>query len=149
MPSAVSTYAKWMQSSLLHYEELAKSLVQHKAEKGRIVEGVVKSALSTILPKRFSIGTGFAITSSGNTSSQLDIIIYDALNNSPIILESGLGLFPIECVYGFIEVKSVLNKMGIVRFTEAVGTVRSFAKEKKYVLYGRHNDDNGNPLVGE
>jgi len=81
MPSAFSTYAEWMQSSLLHYEKLAKSLVQHKAEKGRIVEGVVKSALSTILPKRFSIGTGFAITSSGKTSSQLDIIIYDGLNN--------------------------------------------------------------------
>ena len=149
MPSAFSTYAKWMQSSLLHYEELAKSLVQHKAEKGRIVEGVVKSALSTILPKRFSIGTGFAITSSEQSSSQLDIIIYDALNNSPIILHSGMGLLPIECIYGIIEVKSALDRNEIDSSTKAIGIVRGFAKEKKYVLYGSHTDENDNTVVGE
>jgi hypothetical protein len=149
MTDAFAEYTEWMTSSLLHYETLAKSLVTHKAEKGRIVESVVKSALSTILPRRFSIGTGFAITASGKSSSQLDVIIYDALNNSPIILTGGIGLFPIECIYGFVEVKSTLDKTAIESSTAAIGTVRRFANEKRYVIYGPHADKNGNTIVGE
>jgi hypothetical protein len=147
MKNAFSEYTEWMSSSLLRYETLAKSLVAHKAEKGRIVESVVKSALNTILPHRFSIGTGFAITSSGKSSSQLDIVIYDSLKNSPIILDGGIGLFPIECIYGVIEVKSILDKKGIENSAAAIGTLRSYAKEKRYVIYGPHPDNKN--IVGE
>lgn len=113
---AVSDYTAWVQTSLQNYEALAKRLVKHHGEKGRIVESVVKSALRSILPGRFSIGTGFAITASGRTSSQLDLVVYDGFFNTPIILEGGIGLFPIECVYGFIEVKSVLDGEAIDAF---------------------------------
>src|SRR5262249_44421219 len=102
---------------------------------GRIVESVVKSALRGILPGRFSIGTGFAITASGKTSPQLDLIIYDGFFNAPIILEGGIGLFPIECVYGFIEVKSVLDGEAIDGFTKTVSIVRALADEKRFVGY--------------
>ena len=112
-PRVVPQYTAWLESSMSSYEVLAKSLVQQRAEKGRIVEAVVKTALRAILPGRFSIGTGFAITASGKTSSQLDLVIYDGYTNAPIILEGGTGIFPIECIYGFVEVKSVLNGKAI------------------------------------
>lgn len=131
----VPEYTDWLAASIARYEALARSVISHKPEKGRIVEGVVKSALRAILPGRFSIGTGFAITASGRTSPQLDLVIYDAFLNAPIILEGGTGLFPIECVYGFVEVKSVLNRDDIHSAVEAISTVRSFAEEKKYVSY--------------
>ena len=115
-PVPTTEYATWLAASLANYERLARHLIKHRAEKGRIVESVVKSALRGILPGRFSIGTGFAITESGQTSSQLDLVIYDGLFNSPIILEGGTGLFPIECVYGFVEVKSLLNGDEIEQF---------------------------------
>jgi len=35
------------------------------------------------------------------------------------------------------------------RSTKAIGIIREFAKEKKYVVYGSHNDENGNAVVGE
>src|SRR4051794_34848297 len=109
-PRAVTEYAAWLKRSLSSYESLAKTLVQHKAEKGRIVESVVKTALRSILPGRFSIGTGFVINSDGQSSSQLDLVIYDGHFNSPIVLEGGTGLFPVECVYGHVEVKSRLDR---------------------------------------
>ena len=115
---AISEYTAWLASSLSNYETLAKTLIKHRAEKGRIVESVVKSALRAILPERFSIGTGFAITASGRSSSQLDLVIYDGFSNSPIILEGGTGLFPIECIYGFVEVKSVLDSAAIDNSTK-------------------------------
>jgi Domain of unknown function (DUF6602) len=148
--SSVTEYAAWLRSSLSSYETLAKTLVKHKAEKGRIVESVVKSALRSILPGRFNIGTGFAITSSGRSSSQLDLVIYDALYNCPIMLEGGTALFPIECIYGFVEVKSRLDQAAIKSVTKAISGVRRFAKEeKRYVAYGRYKNDAGKLVVGE
>jgi hypothetical protein len=149
MPGAVTEYAAWLAASLENYETLAKKLVKHRPEKGRIVESVVKSALRAILPGRFSIGTGFAITASGSTSSQLDLVIYDAFYNSPILLEGGTGLFPIECVYGFVEVKSVLNREAIDGFTKAVRGVRDLADEKRYVMYGKRDNGEGKKVVAE
>jgi hypothetical protein len=76
-------------------------------------------------------------------------VIYDSLSNSPILLEGGTGLFPIECIYGFVEVKSVLDRPGIDGATRAIGTVRGFAEEKRYVAYGLQDDDAGNKVAAE
>jgi hypothetical protein len=143
---AISEYTDWLRSSLLRYEELAKCLVEHRGEKGRIVEAVIKTALRSILPERFSIGTGFAITRSGETSSQLDLVIYDAMFNAPVILESGIGLFPIECIYGFMEVKTSLSHAALDAATEAIATVRRFRHEKWYVGYERTEIEPGKPV---
>jgi uncharacterized protein DUF6602 len=147
--SAVPEYTKWLASSISRYEELAKSIIAHRPEKGRIVEAIVKSSLRTILPGRVSIGTGFAITSSGRISPQLDLVIYDALNNAPITLEGGTGLFPIECIYGFVEVKSVLNLDAIQSATKSINTIRSFGGEKKYVSYRNRDIGEGRVVVEE
>ncbi len=148
-PKIVPEYTAWLSETISKYEALAKSLISHRAEKGRIVEAVVKSALRAILPGRFSIGTGFAITASGKTSSQLDVIIYDAISNAPIILEGGVGLFPIECIYGFVEVKSILDGDALDAATKAIATIRNFAKEKRYVDYESIKDAKGQIVVAE
>jgi hypothetical protein len=146
--SLLTHYTDWLKDSLREYEKLAKRLVEHKAEKGRIVEAVVKSALRAILPGRFQIGTGFVISSTGGTSSQLDLVIYDGHFNSPILLEGGTGVFPIECVYGFVEVKSRLDRKELAKVCKAVNIVRDLAKEKHYVHYERKEGKFG-PVVGE
>lgn len=128
-------YYEWLAASVGRYEDLARSLIKHKAEKGRVVEGVVKAALRAILPVRFSLGTGFIVTSAGHASPQLDVVIYDAFHNAPIILEGGVGLFPVECVYAFVEVKSKLDTDGVKRTAKAIGQIRSFAVEKSYETY--------------
>jgi hypothetical protein len=146
---AVTGYTTWLKQSLSGYEDLAKTLVQHKAEKGRIVESVVKTALRAILPGRFSIGTGFIISSGGQSSTQLDLVIYDAFYNSPIVLERGTGLFPVECVYGLVEVKSRLDQNEIDSITKAIHIVRELAKEKRYAHYVERKHGSGKTVVAE
>ena len=90
----VKEYAAWLTATLKNYETLAKSLVTHHAEKGRIVESVMKSALRSILPGRYSLGTGFIVTASGRSSPQLDIVIYDGFTNAPVILEGERAFSP-------------------------------------------------------
>ena len=84
-------------------------LIGHGGEKGRVVEGLVVELLESFLPKRFSIGSGIIVTSSGQVSSQTDIVIYDNFHNAPIKMHHGFSVFPIESVYATIEVKSTLD----------------------------------------
>jgi len=133
--SVTKEYYEWLAASVGRYETLAKTLVEHKPEKGRIVEGIVKASLRAILPSRFSLGTGFVVTAAGDTSPQLDVVIYDGFENAPIILEAGVGVFPIECVYGLVEVKSKLDTEAITSAAKAIGKVRSWASQKRYEGY--------------
>lgn len=147
MALTVSTYSDWLAGTLSQYEQLAKTLVAHKAEKGRVVEGIVKSAIRAILPGKFSIGTGFVVTSSGQVSTQLDLVIYDGFSNAPVLLEGGTGLFPVEIVYGVVEVKSLLAKKDVQSAAAAIGTLRRLALEKRYVRFGAEDRGSGQQVV--
>lgn len=145
----LSVFTQWLSSSLLRYEKILKSLVPHHGEKGRAVESVVKSALESLLPARYRIGTGFVINNAGEQSRQVDLVIYDAISNAPILFEGGVGLFPVEIVYGTVEVKSVLDSDEIERSTSSIGSIRNLAKHKLYADYITVVDENGNAGVGE
>ncbi len=142
-----SDYVEWLSDAMRRYERLAKSLVQHHGEKGRVIEGSLKAALRTVLPQRFKLGTGFVLTATGRSSPQLDIVIYDDFENSPILLEGGVGLFPIECVYAFVEVKSDLDSKGIQQAAKSIRSVRALATDKVYVGYETEETTTGKPEV--
>jgi hypothetical protein len=46
-------------------------------------------------------------------SPQLDIIIYDALRGSPLVRYDTCSVFPLESVYGYIEVKASLDSQSL------------------------------------
>lgn len=83
----------------------------HQGEKGGIRERRVADFLSTILPKKYGIGTGHIIDSQDDPtiSYQTDIVIYDALEGIALPIDNYYSLFPCECVYAAIEVKSKLT----------------------------------------
>lgn len=81
----------------------------HAGEQGGIRERRVKDFLSSVLPKRYGIGTGHIVDSQGNMSSQTDIVIYDALDGIVLPVDEYYSLYPCECVYAAIEVKSKLT----------------------------------------
>jgi len=75
-------------------------------------------------------------------------VVYDAIHNSPIILEGGIGVFPVECVYAAIEVKTSLSTDDIKQAAKAIRQLRDVAISKKYVEYGTIQV-NGVSVVGE
>ncbi len=83
--------------------------IPHDGEKGGIRERRVADFLVTILPKRFGIGSGHIVNSQGEMSSQLDIVIYDAIEGIKLSIDDYYSLFPLESVCGVIEVKSTLT----------------------------------------
>jgi hypothetical protein len=89
-------------------EAIRKSIF-HAGEKGRSLEGEVMSFLRTFLPTEYALSTGFVVYHSAGgirLSPQLDIVIYDPLRTGPIARLSTCDVFPLEAVYGYVEVKA-------------------------------------------
>jgi hypothetical protein len=81
----------------------------HEGEKGGLRERRVTDFLKSILPSRYGIGSGHIIDKHGNSSGQIDIVVYDALDGIRLPSDEYYSLFPCECVYAAIEVKSTLT----------------------------------------
>jgi hypothetical protein len=118
-------------------------LVHHDPEKGRILEGIAENLLSRFLPKRYSVGTGIIITSDGRASRQIDIVIYDNQKNAPLMFENNVGLFPVECVYGTIEVKSRIDGTVLKECADAIATIRNFKGSKTYYEFVTVEEEDG------
>lgn len=101
---------------------LSKLIQSHPGEQGRHVENVVRDLLQEFLPDRYSFGSGFVIDSQGQQSRQCDIVIYDTMLCAGLLRRTGPLLFPIEAVYGVIEIKSTLNKQEV---SDAYGHIAS------------------------
>lgn len=89
-----------------------RSAIHHAGEKGRALEYGVHTFLRSILPAEYGISTGFIVYHTDNgprLSSQLDIIIYDAIRNGPIVSLETCNVFPLEAVYAYVEVKASLQ----------------------------------------
>jgi len=89
-----------------------RAAIEHAGEKGRSLEGETISFLRTFLPSEYGLSTGFVVFQGPNgtqLSSQLDIIIYDAIRGGPIVRLSTCDVFPLDAVYGYIEVKASLR----------------------------------------
>jgi hypothetical protein len=110
----------------------------HKGERGRNDEERVRTFLAKVLPRRFSVGTGFLVCSNPTVpvSRQLDVVVFDEIHNSPLHRELAAYVFPIEMVYGTVEVKGFLKPSDLVPTLRSIAAVRRLAKEKHYVVYG-------------
>jgi hypothetical protein len=63
------------------------TLSDHQGEKGRLNESHLKILLRRHLPEKYGIGTGFIVSSNTinrTDNPQIDIVIYDRLNNAPL-----------------------------------------------------------------
>ncbi|MDJ1484044.1 hypothetical protein QNI16_26340 [Cytophagaceae bacterium YF14B1] len=93
-------------------------------------EAEVRKKLSTLLPRTVSVGTGCIIDSYGNTSKQIDIIIYEkehcpvfSINDHP---ES--TYFPCEGVIAVGEVKSSLDGKELDDIFSKINSVKSLQR---------------------
>jgi hypothetical protein len=92
--------------------QAARASILHAGEKGRALEYEVRTLLRSILPAEYGLSTGFVVyhTDEGpRLSSQLDVIIYDAMRSGPVISLETCDVFPLEAVYGYVEVKATLQ----------------------------------------
>src|SRR5262245_8320044 len=94
--------------------EAARLVITHGGEKGRSLEAEVNALLRTFLPAEYGLSTGFIAYHSERTirlTPQLDIIIYDAVRSGTNARMATCDVYPIEAVYGYVEVKASLQSV--------------------------------------
>ena len=103
---------------------------------GDAMEKSTRDSLEQLLPSGIAAGSGCVIDIEGNTSHQMDIVLYErgfcpvfCINNSP-----GTTYFPCEGVIAVGEVKSIVGK---VEFDDAVKKMESVKTLKRQFRGGR------------
>ena len=92
----------------LHNEAKLAGLLDHGTMIGSAREFFVTRILRSILPPFLHVGTGKVFASNGETSKQIDVVVYDP--RFPVFeIQAGFGMYPVEGVIATIEVKSTLS----------------------------------------
>ena len=122
-------------ASLEKSAELRADLLNfHPGEKGRFNENQLAKVIRRFLPGKMEIGTGFIACSSPGfpRSPQQDIVVYDAIENVPLFHDELVDIFPIEAVYGTVEIKTTLTKAELRKSLMANRKIRDMAAGGKF-----------------
>jgi hypothetical protein len=108
---------------------ILNELIPHALTKGLNNEESIKSVIKSLLPTKYSVGSGMVIDSFGNRSRQCDIIIFDSSTYSNLFNQTSNSLFPVETVLGCIEIKTFLDDSIL---DDVIENTRSLKKLKHY-----------------
>lgn len=91
-------------------QAVRRDFKNHSTSSGEKGEKMVFDFLISHLPKKFNLSlNSFVIDSERKFSSEIDILISDAINNSPYYSSGRREYWPVESVYAAIEVKTKLT----------------------------------------
>ncbi len=137
-PTGLTAYLKAIKDIFELQTKVLTGVLPHYGERGRNDEQRLSRLLEQVLPRCYSLGTGFIVSSHPDlpASPQIDIVIHDELFNSPLFRELSANVFPIESVYATVEVKADLTLDKLREAAEAISAIRKMAKRGKY--YARY-----------
>lgn len=135
---SVKNYYSALQDQFRLQSKVLTDVLPHAGERGRNNEERFREFLSRILPKKYSVGTGFVICSEPSvpTSSQTDVVLFDEFHNSPIHRELASHVYPVEMVYGAVEVKGRIEKRDLKKIFEDIAKIRALGAHRYYIKYG-------------
>lgn len=107
---------------------------KHPRDIGNIREDILKDFLnlSGILPSKYQISKNSArvVSTTGHISNEIDILIYDYLNNITLMNRGNVyTAYPVESVCGVIQVKSVLTKKEIKKALDNIASYKKLNKD--------------------
>jgi len=131
-----------LQARKLRLDLEAARLFVGTTDIGNVAESAVRHFLDSLLPARYSVGVGEAIAANGQLpqrveqTQQKDVVIYDTYGSAVLGWgQSGINLFPVESIYGVIEVKTAVRSTD-----DLVKAVDQTLEVKKICQDNRHSD---------
>lgn len=116
--------------------------IRHPGENGRARENILRDFIASLLPSTYRASTGFVFDSAGNTSRQIDLIVYRH-DYAPVFVVGGINHFLIEAVVAVFEVKAAITSTAALG--QALDNVRSVlaldrtAGGENYVVVGNQH----------
>ncbi|MDL2239152.1 hypothetical protein LJC25_01880 [Bacteroidales bacterium OttesenSCG-928-K03] len=122
-----------LQSQMIAQLNTNREFITHPGSKGDSLENAWTEWLRKYLPNRYSVDKAIIIDHEGNTSHQIDIVIYDNWYTPFIFSQNGFHYIPAEGVYAVFEVKpdlegSVGDKNHIEYAAEKIESVRKLKR---------------------
>jgi hypothetical protein len=97
-------------SAATSHLEAARKIIGHSTTRGTIAENAVRSIVAPLLPHRFGIASGFLLSKGADSSQQIDLLVFDRLEASPVYEDQAFAVVSPEMGVLAVEVKSTLNK---------------------------------------
>ncbi|WP_176058266.1 DUF6602 domain-containing protein [Paraburkholderia sp. BCC1876] len=93
----------------------------HKGTRGTARENTLRDFLAKgRLPAKYGLGAGEVVGHVRDVSRQCDIIVYDSIHGLSLHYDEINQIYPIDSVYGIIEVKSGLSKTELIDSLEKI-----------------------------
>jgi len=116
---------------------------RHGIEKGLRHESALCDFLRAHLPPRYGVSRGEILDSTGRTSRQIDVVIYDALH-APLLQDTDASrVFPSECVYAAIELKTKLDARALEDAFLNISTAKALDRSAIVDQHGGHRIHHG------
>lgn len=109
-------------------------LFEHPVDRGEYRERIVQEFLRPYLPECYGLGRGEVFSADGESSRQIDIVIYDAIFSSVLMKDENSQLFPCESVFGSIEVKTELTGQTLEQGVENIMSLKKLEREASDML---------------
>lgn len=97
-------------SELINLSDRIRNIIGHAPTVGTYRENILQNTLRKHLPERYHVATGFIF----GLSRQIDILVYDKIDYSPLFREGDLVVIPSESVRAVIEVKTSLDSKNLI-----------------------------------
>jgi len=106
----------------------ASTQIRHAGSKGTVRENILRNFLAEgRLPGKYGLGAGEVVGRVRSTSNQCDLIVYDKLEGVALHYDESTQVYPIDCVYGIVEVKSALSKAELIDSLDKIATFKAMA----------------------
>jgi hypothetical protein len=116
-----SMFRKISHAFAVEFDQIATE-IEHNLISGEARESALSRLLANYLSSRVGLATGFVIDALGNTSRQIDLIIYDKTVGT-VFNVGGVKYFPSETVTAVGEVKSDISSS--LKLADALANVES------------------------
>lgn len=122
-----------LQNQMIATLNTNRNFITHSGSKGDALENAWIEWLQKYLPNRYSVDKAIVIDHQGNTSHQIDIVIYDNWFTPFIFTQNGFHYIPAEGVYAVFEVKPDIGdssdgKPNIEYAAEKIESVRKLVR---------------------
>jgi hypothetical protein len=114
-------------SSLRARIDLINSSIGHAGTQGGETENDIKSLFADFLPSNYGLGSGVIIDINGNTTKQIDIIVFDK-NRADYTLSASSKIFLADHVIAAIEIKTTYSTGKDSSLEQALNNIASVKK---------------------
>jgi len=115
--------------------ELSRYSITHNGRMGEVNEQLFIDLLRRYLPRRYGVQQAIVIDSQGNTSDQIDIVIFDQQYTPPLLRQMSHCYILAEAVYCVLEVKPAINRQYLIYAADKARSVRKLVRTSTAIIH--------------